>query len=263
MPSIQVILFLLDVLGRVTLLAVQLPVCELAKAMHLFDDLLPGLSSQEVVHYADAVLVFARHNALPVPVSSQTEACYAHWATALHQDSAPPSSHQPLNTGWRPHTQKPARWRILAAGLWLAWTVSEPSIDQAAAPGASPCRVSTWGSAHPAALWGTLCPGTPACASSSPDYAATCQQHSRFSILLPQPPPLHNSCTCQCHSPALSMLCLSLTLDLAFPALPGAAKHCKVPERVSTAGSRGPLGCILVSRQGKSPNVRNTMKNEM
>lgn len=73
--------FLLDVLGRVTHLADQLPVCEFGKAVqgvHLFVDLLPGLYFQEVVCYAYAVPACAQHNALPAPVSSQVEAWSAH-----------------------------------------------------------------------------------------------------------------------------------------------------------------------------------------
>ncbi|XP_043333242.1 transcription initiation factor TFIID subunit 4-like [Cervus canadensis] len=56
-----------DVLGRVALLADQLPVRELARVVqgaHLVADLLAGLLAQEVVHHADAVLVHAGHDVL-------------------------------------------------------------------------------------------------------------------------------------------------------------------------------------------------------
>lgn len=56
-----------DVLGRVALLADQLPVRELAgvvQGAHLVADLLPRLLAQEVIHHADAVLVHARHDVL-------------------------------------------------------------------------------------------------------------------------------------------------------------------------------------------------------
>lgn len=118
-----------DVLGRVTLLADQLPVRELAgvvQGAHLIADLLPGLPAQEVVHHADAVLVHARHDVL----QSQLQRGQRLGLPVGPQPSTGTQRLPGAATRWAQAgalgARRPAKRRILGAGL--CWAGAAPGL---------------------------------------------------------------------------------------------------------------------------------------